>query len=366
MFESTSIAESSVIILSLATVLSVTALLLSCLRCSWSSLPCLWWTREQPSLPALHTAVETTDSVVFEPLPEQVISVTAGGRHEIEETDGKIEKSSITFNDTIGHGWFGWIVSGNLKSAKVLVKVLKEEASPEQIERFRQEHDSWAGVSHSNVIRVVGSCFSSFPMLSLMEWSCHLSAKTLLLSRQSQPDLDLSLQLSMDACAGVAALHDKSVVIKDLAVRNCVLTEHNVLKIADYGLGRAAFPADYWPVMTDSVPLRWTSPAQLALPPHRSLPEYLGVTREDNLWSLAVLLWELLTYCRQPYQGLNDKEVLQLLLDREDAREHFRADLQTSLKYKCVARLAINNLDLDQSKRYRNIPSLSTTLTCLS
>ena len=288
---------------------------------------------------------------MFEPLPEQILSLSSSLGHGIEDTDGKVEKSNITFIDTIGHGWFGWIVSGNLKNTKILVKILKEEASPEEIERFRHEHNCWAGVTHQNVVRMVGSCFSSFPMMSLAEWSDQLSAKTHLLSRQCQPDLDLSLQLCMDACAGLAALHGQSVLVRDLAVRNCVLSQHNVLKISDYGLGRAAFPADYWPVMADTVPLRWTSPSQLTVLPHRSLPEYQGVSLADNLWSLAILIWELMTYCRQPYQGLDDKQVLQLLLDRENVREHFKPDLQTSLKFKCLAQLAINNLDLDQTRR---------------
>ena len=51
-------------------------------------------------------------SVVFEPLPEQILSLSSSLGHGIEDTDGKVEKSNITFIDTIGHGWFGWIVSG--------------------------------------------------------------------------------------------------------------------------------------------------------------------------------------------------------------------------------------------------------------
>ena len=149
----------------------------------------------------------------------------------------------------------------------------------------------------------------------------------------------------------VSALHRSSVVIRDLAIRNCVLTEHNVLKIAHYGLGRAAFPADYWPVMSESVPLRWTAPGQLLVQQHRTLPEYQGVTQEDNLWTLAIIMWELITYCHQPYQGLTDKQVMQLLLNRENVQDYFRPEPQTGLKYKCVAQLAINNLDLDQAKR---------------
>ena len=355
MFESPLITESSLILASVLSVVTVSSLLVSCLRCGGRarlvSLCQCWKCCDSSSLPALHTNPETTESVVFEPLPPQIVSLAHNDRAD-QITEG-IEKSSIIFKDTIGHGWFGWIVSGTIKNTRILVKVLKEEASPEEIERFRGEHDDWCGVKHSNVTKVVGSCFTTFPMLSLLEWSPHLSAKTHLLTRQSSPDLDLSLQLCMDACAGLAALHGSArpVVVRDLAVRNCVLTQHNVLKIADYGLGRAAFPADYWPVMTESVPLRWTAAGQLEVQQHRSLPEFRGVSREDNLWALGIVIWELLTYCRQPYRGLSDKEVMQLLLDREDVRHHFRAEPQTGLKYKCVAQLALNNLELDQTKR---------------
>ena len=359
MFESSVITENSLILAAVLSVLTVGSLLVSCLRCGGvfrvSGALCPCWKcchgSPQSSLPALHTNPETTESVVFEPLPPQLISLTHndGG----DQTPEAIEKSSITFKDTIGHGWFGWVVSGNIKNTKILVKVLKEEASPEEIERFRGEHDDWCGVKHSNVTKVVGSCFTTFPMLSLLEWSHHMSAKTVLLSRQSSPDLDLSLQLSMDLCAGVAALHGsvRRVVVRDLAVRNCVLSQHNVLKIADTGLARAAFPADYWPVMTESLPLRWTAPGQLVVQQHRSIPDYQGVTMEDNLWTLGIVIWELLTYCDQPYRGLTDKQVMQLLVQRENIRHHFRPDPQTGLKYKCVAQLALNNLDLDQTKR---------------
>ena len=361
MFESSVIREDSLLLAAVLSVLTVAGgLLVSCLRCGGvsrvSGALCRCWTccdgSPQSSLPAPHTNLETTESVVFEPFPPQLVSLAHKDGPDLTPEEG-IEKSSITFKDTIGHGWFGWIVSGNIKNTRILVKVLKEEASPEEIERFRGEHDDWSGVKHSNVVRVVGSCFTTFPMLSLLEWSHHISAKTHLLSRQASPDLDLSLQLCMDACAGLAALQDsvREVVVKDLAVRNCVLSQHNVLKIADYGLGRAAFPADYWPVMTESLPVRWTAPGQLVVQGHRSIPDYQGVTREDNLWTLGILIWELLTYCLQPYRGLSDKEVMQLLLKRENIRHHFRPEPGTGLKYKCVAQLALNNLELDPRKR---------------
>ena len=94
------------------------------------------------------------------------------------------------------------------------------------------------------------------------------------------------LQLSLDAAAGLSSLHTANIAVADLAARNCVLTDQAipylithwywsliatdavlqlVLKIGDYGLGRAAFPGDYWAVEgAGQVPLRWTAPRQVA------------------------------------------------------------------------------------------------------
>ena len=180
--------------------------------------------------------------------------------------------------------------------------------------------------------------------------SCICIDEVVVVSDEEVPE-DACLVEVAEADHVLDALHGGGVVVRDLAVRSCVLSHHNVLKIADYGLGRAAFPADYWPLITESVPLRWAAPGQLLLQQHRTVPEYRAASREDNLWSLGIILWELLTYCHQPYRGLSDKEVMQLLLDRENIRHHFRSEPQTGLKYKCVAQLALNNLDLDPAKR---------------
>ena len=231
------------------------------------------------------------------------------------------------------------------------MKVLKEEASPEEIERFRGEHEAWQGVEHSNVMKVVGSCFTTFPMLSLLEWSPHLSAKTHLVARQGSPDLDLSLQLAMDSCAGLAALHAQRIIVPDLSVRNCVLDNYFMLKIGNLGLGRSLYPGDYWPLMTDTVPLRWSSPGQFRRPAHWSVPSYSAPSLEDNLWALGILIWELLTYCKQPYKEIQDKQVFEILLGEGDIATYFEAEHKSNLKYKCVSMLASHNLTLNASSR---------------
>ena len=309
-----------------------------------------------PHHPAFRTTEQIEENnVVFEPLPEQVVTVARVEDVTDVKEDGDgdgVKRSKIRFTDTIGHGWFGWIVSGSMVGhGKVIVKILREEAKPEEFERFKLEHESLSAVSHQNVVQTVGFCFNSFPMLSLLEWCEHTSAKTFLTKLRSDPNLDLTLQLAMDASAGVAALHNYNIILADLAARNCVLTDQLVLKIGDYGLGRAAFPADYWPLLTDSVPLRWTAPRQLTKSEHRTIPTYSRPLMEDNLWSMAILIWEILTYCRQPYGDVLDRDIVELLLERRSVTSYFRSEASAGLKVKCVTALVCQSLHMDPLAR---------------
>lgn len=245
---------------------------------------------------------------------------------DIPIDDGGVKRANLRFTDTLGHGWFGWVVSGHLAgTGKVVVKILKEEAEPEDFDRFQKEHHLWSSVSHPSVMDSMGECFNSFPMLSIMEWTEQKSVKTFLLQLSDQEvKLDFLLHLSLDLCSGLAAIHSKGLAVPDLAARNCLLTEKFVLKVGDYGLGRAAYPGDYWPLLRESVPLRWTAPRQLSRESHHSLPKYSKAKLEDNLWALGVVIWELVTRCKQPFASLSNNEVVDLLLNGE-VEDHFQS-----------------------------------------
>ena len=314
-----------------------------------------------PTFPRFTNSVDgiTVDSVVFEPLPDQALSIVNQNFHFEDELGQKefvigktVSRTSVTFTESIGHGRFGWVMSGTLKDyGRVVIKILREESSEEAMEKFMRGHEAWQGVSHANVTKIIGSCFNTFPLLSLLEHSEHISAKTYLLSLRDQPDLDLSLQLSMDACAGLGALHAQRIPVPDLAVRNCILDSYFMLKIGNLGLGRKLFPGDYWPLMSDTVPLRWSSPGQFSRPAHWSVPSYTAPSLEDNLWALGVLIWELLTYCKQPYKEIQDKQVFEILLGGDEIENNFEAEPKSNLKYKCVSMLASHNLTSKASRR---------------
>lgn len=53
------------------------------------------------------------------------------------------------------------------------------------------------------------------------------------------------------------------------------------------------------------VPLRWMSPESVM---------YRRFTLESDVWSFGVVLWEIYSLGKQPYYGLNNEEVVKLIL----------------------------------------------------
>lgn len=91
-------------------------------------------------------------------------------------------------------------------------------------------------------------------------------------------------------------LASKRCVHRDLAARNVLVSENNVLKIADFGLARR-IQGDYYRKTTNGrVPIKW-----MAL---ESLINQMYTTQSD-VWSYGILLWEILTLGRTPYPGIN-------------------------------------------------------------
>jgi hypothetical protein len=100
---------------------------------------------------------------------------------------------------------------------------------------------------------------------------------------------------------------------RDLAARNCLVGENNVVKVADFGLARlvnqgADNDADAESAYTAHIgakfPIKWTAPEGLA---------YNKFSSKSDVWAFGVLLWEIATYGKAPYAGVELANVYHLL-----------------------------------------------------
>ncbi|XP_026843932.1 platelet-derived growth factor receptor alpha isoform X3 [Drosophila persimilis] len=101
---------------------------------------------------------------------------------------------------------------------------------------------------------------------------------------------------------GMDYLSSKKVLHGDLAARNILLCEDNVVKICDFGLARSMYRGEnYKKSESGKLPIKW-----LAL---ESLSDHVFSTYSD-VWSFGIVLWELFSLAKVPYPGIDPNQEL--------------------------------------------------------
>ncbi|KAK2115230.1 Fibroblast growth factor receptor 3 [Saguinus oedipus] len=214
---------------------------------------------------------------------------------------------------------------------------------------------------HKNIINLLGACTQGGrcgagrlhagrpseepvppgPLYVLVEYAAKGNLREFLRARRP-PGLDYSFdtckppeeQLTFKdlvSCAyqvarGMEYLASQKCIHRDLAARNVLVTEDNVMKIADFGLARDVHNLDYYKKTTNGrLPVKWMAPEALfdRVYTHQSdvyvscrprpRVEAVTGTQLQPIWSFGVLLWEIFTLGGSPYPGIPVEELFKLL-----------------------------------------------------
>ncbi|XP_069598797.1 serine/threonine-protein kinase LMTK3 isoform X2 [Ranitomeya imitator] len=240
-------------------------------------------------------------------------------------------RQDLSYLQEIGNGWFGKVILGEIFSdytpAQVVVKELRVNASPLEQRKFLSEAQPYS-LQHPNILQCLGLCTETIPFLLIMEF-CQLGDLKRYLRAQRKadgmtPDLltcDLATlqRMAYEITLGLMHLHKTNYIHSDLALRNCLLTSDLTVRIGDYGISHNNYKEDYY-ITPDRlwIPLRWVAP-ELLDEVHGNLV-VVDQSKESNVWSLGVTIWELFEFGSQPYRHLSDEEVLAFVIKEQQMK----------------------------------------------
>uniref|UniRef100_A0A670ZSC7 Fibroblast growth factor receptor n=1 Tax=Pseudonaja textilis TaxID=8673 RepID=A0A670ZSC7_PSETE len=242
----------------------------------------------------------------------------------------ELARSRLTLGKPLGEGCFGQVVMAEAmgvdkekpnKPVTVAVKMLKDDATDKDLSDLVSEMEMMKMIGkHKNIINLLGACTQDGPLYVLVEYASKGNLREYLRARRL-PGMDYSFdtcklpeeQLTLKdlvSCAyqvarGMEYLASQKCIHRDLAARNVLVTEDNVMKIADFGLARDVHNIDYYKKTTNGrLPVKWMAPEALFDRVY---------THQSDVWSFGVLLWEIFTLGGSPYPGIPVEELFKLL-----------------------------------------------------
>lgn len=174
---------------------------------------------------------------------------------------------------------------------RVALKVLFPHMAEDRkvVERFEQEARNSALISHPNVVQVLDQGQTRETAYLVMEYVPGATLRTLLKKGPMTPRLALTYLEAI--LGGLGAAHRAGLVHRDIKPENVLVSRDGSIKLADFGLARAATHHSGTSTLMGTV--AYISPELLSGE---------GADERADIYATGILLYEMLTGV-QPYTG---------------------------------------------------------------
>ncbi|KAG5260943.1 hypothetical protein AALO_G00298250 [Alosa alosa] len=220
-----------------------------------------------------------------------------------------IQDSELSLGEKLGSGSFGVVKRGEWHTPTgrvipVAVKSLRNSLSrqTDTLTDFLQEVTVMQSLDHPNIIHLYGVVLTQ-PLKMVTELAQLGSLYDMLRSRQGEYPLARLWLFSTQIAAGMEYLESRRFIHRDLAARNVLLASRELVKIGDFGLMRGLGQDKDHYVMTahKRIPFAWCAPESLRVG---------SFSHASDVWMFGVTLWEMFTYCEEPWLGLSGRQIL--------------------------------------------------------
>lgn len=222
-----------------------------------------------------------------------------------------IETNRLKLGTIIGKGKFGLVYKAELSDKsfnnpiEVAVKtVYGDNCTKADVESFLEEVMRMKGFQHHNVISTIGLVLRDNQPFVVLPFMKNGDLRTYMSDQTKAFTVRELLNFGVQVSDGMDYLSKQGFVHRDLAARNCMVTEDQTVKVADFGLSRDLFDNDYYRMedLSQPLPIKWMAIECL---------KDSVFTRESDVWSFGVVMWEIMSRGKTPYTGIKPEDLIE-------------------------------------------------------
>lgn len=167
------------------------------------------------------------------------------------------------------------------------VKVLKEEfaSNKEILERFKQEANAVAFLSHPNIVNIYNVGSEENIHYIVMEFVKGLTLKEVIRSKGMLPN-EMLLNYSYQIARALECAHNNNIIHRDIKPHNIIVTKDDLVKVTDFGIAKHS----------DSATI--TNSGKIIGSAHYFSPEQARgnlTDRRSDIYSLGIVMYEMAT-----------------------------------------------------------------------
>jgi serine/threonine-protein kinase len=223
----------------------------------------------------------------------------------------------------LGRGGMGevFLAEDSELERKVALKVLLPEVAgdEERVRRFVQEAKAASALNHPNILTVHEIGTVDHTRYIVTEY---IKGETLRERLSKEPiSLRETLEVTLQVAAALAAAHGARIVHRDIKPENIMIRDDGFAKVLDFGLAKLSDASHKTSDSEDATRAQvHTAPGAVMGTADYMSPEQARGKETDartDIWSLGVVLYEMLSGGRSPFKGETANDTIAAILTKE-------------------------------------------------